>query len=77
MLAMREINVELMEREAYLEEYNPYDRGLKARLPDLGLICAAMGEGGRDPFPDLTALYQKMDLQEVWEPTFPPVTRRR
>ena len=32
-LAMKEANVEIMERETDLEEYNSCDWGLKARLP--------------------------------------------
>ena len=31
--SMRAVNVEIMERDTKLEEYNPIDRGLKARLP--------------------------------------------
>ena len=34
-LAMRDINTDILQRGAELEEYNPWDRGLKARLPDL------------------------------------------
>ena len=32
-LPTRDINSELLERETELEEYNPFDRGLKAHLP--------------------------------------------
>ena len=32
-LEMKEVNVEIMERETDTEEYNPRDPGLKARLP--------------------------------------------
>ena len=27
--------------------------------------------GGRGPYPDLTALWRKMNLNEAWEPSFP------
>ena len=27
--------------------------------------------GGRGPYPDLTALWRKMDLKEAWDPSFP------
>ena len=30
-----------------------------------------MGEGGREPFPELTEIWRKMDLQEAWDPTPP------
>ena len=33
MLAMRDINADIIEMETELEEYNPRDQGLKARLP--------------------------------------------
>ena len=33
-LATKEVNVEIMERETELEEYNPRDQGFKARLPE-------------------------------------------
>ena len=31
-LEMRDVNTEIMEREMELEEYNPREQGLKARL---------------------------------------------
>ena len=35
--------------------------------------------GGREPFPDLEAIWRNMDLQEQWDPPPPPplVIRRR
>ena len=66
-----------------MEEYSPCDPSLKPNIPVLMTQCIQIhlsgyiaqkwergGVGGG--FPDLEAIWRNMDLQEPWEPTFPP-----
>ena len=65
-----------MERLTDLEEYNPKYQGLKAclltyiaRWAQIQLsdwFSRKWERGVREPFPNLTVLWIKMDLQEYW-----------